>query len=46
MAITASVADYLEAIMMLQREKVNVRSVDILGACDNDSNGCNYAQTS
>ena len=29
MAVTQSVADYLEAIMMLQREKVNVRSVDI-----------------
>ena len=29
MAITQSVADYLEAIMMLQKEKVNVRSVDI-----------------
>lgn len=29
MAITESVADYLEAIMMLQKEKVHVRSVDI-----------------
>lgn len=29
MAITQSVADYLEAIMMLQKEKVHVRSVDI-----------------
>ena len=29
MAITQSVADYLEAIMMLQREKTNVRSIDI-----------------
>ena len=29
MAITASVADYLEAIMMLQREKTHVRSIDI-----------------
>lgn len=29
MAITQSVADYLEAIMMLQAEKQNVRSVDI-----------------
>lgn len=29
MAITQSVADYLEAIMVLQKEKVNVRSVDI-----------------
>ena len=29
MAITQSVADYLEAIMMLQKEKVHVRSIDI-----------------
>ena len=29
MAITQSVADYLEAIMMLQKEKVYVRSIDI-----------------
>lgn len=29
MTITQSVADYLEAIMMLQKEKVHVRSVDI-----------------
>ena len=29
MAITESVADYLEAIMMLKKEKTNVRSVDI-----------------
>ena len=29
MAVTQSVADYLEAIMMLQKEKTNVRSVDI-----------------
>lgn len=29
MAITESVADYLEAIMVLQKEKGNVRSVDI-----------------
>lgn len=29
MAITASVADYLEAIMVLQREKTHVRSIDI-----------------
>ena len=29
MAITASVADYLEAIMMLQKEKSYVRSIDI-----------------
>ena len=29
MAITESVADYLEAIMMLKKEKANVRSVDI-----------------
>ncbi len=30
MAITQSVADYLEAIMVLQEEKVHVRSVDIV----------------
>ena len=29
MAITASVADYLEAIMVLQKEKAHVRSIDI-----------------
>lgn len=29
MAVTQSVEDYLEAIMVLQREKGNVRSVDI-----------------
>lgn len=29
MAITESVADYLEAIMVLQKEKGNVRAVDI-----------------
>lgn len=29
MAITASVADYLEAIMVLQKEKTHVRSIDI-----------------
>ena len=29
MAVSESVADYLEAIMMLRKEKANVRSIDI-----------------